>query len=85
MKQKTKVVLNAIIAGLLVFFGAATTAISEHGLIFEKLCTPLVLGLIGGVCIFLVNIQKFITPNSETKTASLLTNKKGAVRLFDFI
>ena len=75
MKATTKIILNSIIAGALVFIGAASAELQDHGFNEpQELLLGVCLGFGAGLIIFLTKMQTFLT-----------SDKKGEVHLLEFV
>ena len=75
MKATTKIVLNSIIAGALVFLGAASVELQDHGFNDpSELLLGVCLGFGAGLIIFLTKMQSFLAPD-----------KKGEIHLLEFV
>ena len=67
MKNITMHILNSVIAGLLVFFGASISELTDHGFSQpSELCLGLVIGLITGIIMFLTKLQVVLNAEEQT-------------------
>jgi len=75
VKKAAKIAINALIAGGLVFTGSAITELTKYGFTnLKDLLLGLLLGFLAAIIVFLTKMQ-----------TEMADDKKGEVRVFDFI
>jgi hypothetical protein len=77
------IIYNSLLASGIFFVGAVSTALTEHGLDFEKLELPLILAFVAGLGVFLTGLQQ--SKNPVEPVSKLTKDKRGGIRLFQFV